>query len=153
MKSNYKQLLRNPDIQPTSDIIAEALQDANDSYIKFLNELANQDIDLEWRYYTDGKAWLGKGLYKWLGVRGGQKVTTVFWLSIWESFFKITIYIPEKARDDLFSLPFNNTVKQMINDSKQMGNRLKFFPLVFELNSNELFEQIHILFDFKKSLK
>ena len=153
MKSNYKQLLRNPDIQPTSDIIAEALQDANDSYIKFLNELANQDIDLEWRYYTDGKAWLGKGLYKWLGVRGGQKVTTVFWLSIWEAFFKITIYIPEKARDDLFSLPLNNTVKQMINDSKQMGNRLKFFPLVFELNSNELFEQIHILFDFKKSLK
>ena len=56
MKSNYKQLLRNPDIQLTSDIIAEALQDANDSYIKFLNELANQDIDLEWRYYTDGKA-------------------------------------------------------------------------------------------------
>lgn len=153
MKSNYKQLLRNPDIQPTSDIIAEALQDANDSYIKFLNELANQDIDLEWRYYTDGKAWLGKGLYKWLGVRGGQKVTTVFWLSIWEAFFKITIYIPEKARDDLFSLPLNNTVKQMINDSKQMGNRLKFFPLVFELNSNESFEQIHILFDFKKSLK
>ena len=153
MKSNYKQLLRNPNIQPTSDIIAEALQDANDSYIKFLNELANQDIDLEWRYYTDGKAWLGKGLYKWLGVRGGQKVTTVFWLSIWEAFFKITIYIPEKARDDLFSLPLNNTVKQMINDSKQMGNRLKFFPLVFELNSNELFEQIHILFDFKKSLK
>ena len=153
MKSNYKQLLRNPDIQPTSDIIAEALQDANDSYIKFLNELANQDIDLEWRYYTDGKAWLGKGLYKWLGVRGGQKVTTVFWLSIWESFFKITIYIPEKARDDLFSLPLNNTVKQMINDSKQMGNRLKFFPLVFELNSHELFELIHILFDFKKSLK
>ena len=153
MKSNYKQLLRNPDIQPTSDIIAEALQDANDSYIKFLNELANQDIDLEWRYYTDGKAWLGKGLYKWLGVRGGQKVTTVFWLSIWEAFFKITIYIPEKARDDLFSLPLNNTVKQMINDSKQMGNRLKFFPLVFELNSNESFEEIHILFDFKKSLK
>lgn len=153
MKSSDKQLLRNPDIQPTSDIIAEALQDANDSYIKFLNELANQDIDLEWRYYTDGKAWLGKGLYKWLGVRGGQKVTTVFWLSIWEAFFKITIYIPEKARDDLFSLPLNNTVKQMINDSKQMGNRLKFFPLVFELNSNESFEQIHILFDFKKSLK
>lgn len=41
MKSNYKQLLRNPDIQPTSEIIAEALQDANDSYIRFLNELAN----------------------------------------------------------------------------------------------------------------
>jgi len=80
-------------------------------------------------------------------------VTTVFWLSIWEGFFKITIYIPEKARDDLFSLPLNNTVKQMINDSKQMGNRLKFFPLVFELSSNESFEQIHILFDFKKSFK
>lgn len=44
MKSNYKQLLRNPNIQPTSDIIAEALQDANDSYIKFLNELASKTL-------------------------------------------------------------------------------------------------------------
>jgi len=122
-------------------------------YVSKIRYWGTLDIDLEWRYYTDGKAWLGKGLYKWLGVRGGQKVTTVFWLSIWEAFFKITIYIPEKARDDLFSLPLNNTVKQMINDSKQMGNRLKFFPLVFELDSNELFGQIHILFDFKKSLK
>ena len=65
---------------------------------------------------------------------------TVFWLSIWEGFFKVTIYIPEKARADIFSLPLDDEVKQMIADSKQMGEKLKYFPLVFELHSDEMFE-------------
>lgn len=70
MKSTRVQLLRNPDIEPSSDVIAKALGEANNAYIKFINELANHDIQLEWRYYNDGKAWLAKGLYKWTGVRG-----------------------------------------------------------------------------------
>ena len=90
-----EQLLRNPDIAPSSYVIAKALGEANNAYIKFINELANHGIQLEWRYYNDVKAWLAKGLYKWTGVRGGQKENTVFWLSIWDSFFKVTIYFPE----------------------------------------------------------
>jgi len=118
---------RNPDIQPSSDVIAKALGESNNAYIKFINELAGHDIHLEWSYYNDGKAWLAKGLFKWIGVRGGQNETTVFWLSIWDGFFKVTIYVPEKARADVFSLPLDNKVKLMIADSKQMG-KLKNFP-------------------------
>jgi len=87
MRSAKERLLRDPNVQPSDDVIAEALREATDAYVKFVNELAKHDIQLEWRYYTDGKAWLAKGLYKWTGVRGGQNEKTVFWLSIWDGFF------------------------------------------------------------------
>lgn len=152
MKTNAEQMLRNPDIHPSSDVIVKALGESNKAYIKFINELASQDIHLEWRYYNDGKAWLAKGLFKWTGVRGGQNETTVFWLSIWDSFFKVTIYLPEKARADVLSLPLDNEVKLMISESQQMG-KLKFFPLVFDLCSDEMLEAVFLLVDFRKNIK
>lgn len=151
MKKTKEQLLRNPNIQPSGDVIAKALGEANNVYRKFIDELSNHDIFLEWRYYNDGKAWLAKGLYKWTGVRGGMKVTTVFWLSIWDGFFKVTIYVPEKARADVLSLPLDHKVKLMITDSVQMG-KLKYFPLEFDLCSNEMFEAVFILADCRKSI-
>lgn len=91
MRLTKEQLLRNPDLVPSGDVIANALGEANNAYIKFINELESHDIYLEWRYYNDGKAWLAKGLYTWTGVRGGQNKTTVFWLSIWDGWKKIRI--------------------------------------------------------------
>ena len=152
MAINKEQLLRNPNIQPTDDVIAKALGESNDTYIKFINEIASHDIHLDWRYYNDGKAWLAKGLFKWTGVRGGQKETTVFWLSIWDGFFKVTIYVPEKARADVLSLPLDNEVKLMIAASQQMG-KLKHFPIVFDLCSDEMFEAVFLLADYRKSIK
>lgn len=152
METDKKQLLRNPDIQPTSDVIAEALGDANDAYAKFIKELEKHDIQLEWRYYIDGKAWLAKGIHRWSGVRGGQKTTTVLWLSIWDSFFNVTIYFPEKFRKDVQNLPTDETVKAMVENSKQMG-KMNYFPLVFNLYSDEVFESIFSLADFRKRIK
>ena len=152
MAINKEQLLRNPNMQPIDDVIAKALGESNDAYIKFINEIASYDIHLDWRYYNDGKAWLAKGLFKWTGVRGGQKETTVFWLSIWDGFFKVTIYVPEKARADVLSLQLNNEVKLMIEATQQMG-KLKYFPIVFDLCSDEMFEAVFLLADYRKSIK
>ena len=149
---NEKQLLRNPDIEPSDDVIAGALGASNNTYIMFVNELEKHHIRLEWRYYTDGKAWLGKGLYQWTGIRGCHKETTVFWLSAWDGFFKVTIYFPEKFRTDVLALPLDNTVKQMAADSKQMG-KLKYFPVTFELRSDKFLDAVFMLADFRKSLK
>lgn len=152
MSSTKKQELRNPDIQPSGLVIAKALGEANKAYIKFVSQLEDHDIKLEWRYYTDGKAWLAKGLYKWTGPRGGQKETTVFWLSIWEGFFKVSIFVPEKVRENVLSLPLDDEIKLMVADSKQMG-KLKYFPLVFDLHSDEMFEVVFSLADFRKNIK
>ncbi len=152
MAINKEQLLRNPNMQPTDDVIAKALGESNDTYIKFINEIASHDIHLDWCYYNDGKAWLAKGLFKWTGVRGGQKETTVFWLSIWDGFFKVTIYFPEKARADVLNLLLDNEVKLIIEATQQMG-KLKYFPIVFDLCSDEMFEAVFLLADYRKSIK
>ena len=89
---------------------------------------------------------------KWTGARGGQKEVTAFWLSIWDSFFKVTIYIPKKSRAEALSLPLDVEIKSMIEDTKQMG-KLKFFPVIFDLKSDELLGQVYTLIDFRKKLK
>lgn len=152
MKPTKEQLLRDPNTHPTKEVLSEILGQAYAAYVQFVSRLARHEVQLEWRYYTDGKAWLGKGIHKWVGARGGQKEATVFWLSIWDGFFKVTVYIPEKARASLLSLPVDVEVQQMAEDSSQMG-KLKFFPLTFEMHSDERLETIFTIVDFKKGLK
>ena len=149
---NEQQLLRDPDIMPTNEVLTEALGAANNTYVEFVKGLQSFGIKAEWRYYNDGKAWLGKGLYKWTGARGGQNEVTAFWLSIWNGFFKVTFYIPEKARSEALNLSINNETKKMIESAKQIG-KLKFFPLIFDLRSDDRFDDIFTLIDFRKSLK
>ena len=147
-----QQLLRDPTIEPTSEIIAEGLGAISGAYTKFIGGLASHDIAVDWRYYNDGKAWLGKGLYKWSTARSKEKETTVFWLSVWEGLFKVTIFIPEKHRADALALSLSGDVKKMLEEAKQIG-KLKFFPLVFELRTDALFSDVFALVDFKKEIK
>ena len=149
---NEEQLLRDPDVEPMDEVIAQALGKANNAYITFIDGLKAHDLEVDWRYYNDGKAWLGKGLYKWTTTRGTSKEITAFWLSIWNGFFKVSIFIPEKAREEALTLPLSNDVKEMVKNTPQMG-KLKFFPLVFDLHSDELFDAIYTLADFRKKIK
>ncbi len=147
-----QQLLRNPDVYPGSEVLAQALADAYGAYDKFAGGLESHGIQLEWRYYADGNAWLAKAVHQWTGARGGQNRTTAFWLSVWNGFFKVSFYIPEKARANALKLPIDDESRKTIADAKPMG-KLKFFPLVFELRSDELFETVFTLADFRKRLK
>ncbi|MEZ7872376.1 MAG: DUF3788 family protein, partial [Eubacteriales bacterium] len=60
METAKRQMLRDPGVEPTDEVIAMALGEANDAYLKFISQLKGMEIRLAWRYYTDGKAWLGK---------------------------------------------------------------------------------------------
>lgn len=125
---------------------------ANDAYKKFVDELGSHGIQVEWRYYKDGKAWLGKAIYRWTTARGTPKETTAFWLSIWDGFFKVGLLIPEKARMEALNLTLSNNTKMMIENAEQIG-KIKLFSLGFELFSDELFDDIFVLIDFRKMLK
>ena len=148
---NDLQLLRDTNIEPTSAVISNGLGAANDAYVGFLEKLEAHGVALNWRYYNDGKAWLGKGLYKWTTFRGTQKETTAFWLSVWENFFRVVIYIPEKYRAEALALSLSGETRKMIESAKQMG-KLKFFPLIFDLYSDEVFDEMFALIDFRKML-
>jgi len=147
-----QQLLRDPNAEPTKELIADCLGPSGSTYVAFMEQLHNHDVGMDWRYYNDGKAWLGKGLFKWVTSRGTPKEITVFWLAIWEGFFKVTVYVPEKHREAALSLTLSNEARKMIEDAKQIG-KLKFFPLSFEMHSGGKFDDLLTLIDFKKTLK
>jgi len=151
-ESVNKQLLRDPNIQPTDDVIAVALGEQYAAYTQFLDMLAGFGVTPQWRYYNDGKAWLAKGLYKWKSVRGTDKEKTIFWLSVWDGFFRVSFFFAEKAQLGFQSLAVGENIKKMIEDAKPMG-KLKFFPLIFDVRSDELFDNLGVLIDYQKSIK
>jgi hypothetical protein len=151
-ESADRQLLRDPNIQPTNDVIAEALGEQYAAYTQFLGMLAGFCVAPQWRYYNDGKVWLAKGLYKWKSVRGTDKEKTIFWLSIWDGFFRVSFYFAEKAQLGLRGLKISEKTKRMIEAAKPMG-KLKFFPLIFDMRSNDLFNDLGILINYQKSIK
>ena len=81
------QLLRDPQIFPTEDVLKNALEpDAYEVFASFMNVITSAEYGLtyEWRYYNDGKSWLCKILHK---------KKTVMWLSVWDGFFKISFFL------------------------------------------------------------
>lgn len=153
MKNKHIQLLRNPDIEPTDVVLKESLGDVYSAYLQFLNLLYQYNIDIVWRYYPDGKAWLAKGIYRWIGKRGSNKELTVFWCSIWNGYFKVVIYIPEDNREDLLSLSIDEELKHVISNLKRMGETFRTLPIVFDIHTNELLESMLKIIEYKKGLK
>ena len=80
-----------------------------------------------------------------------EKKVTVFWLSIWEGFFKISVFIPEKSREEVLGLPVSEDFKDVIKESKRMGEKLKYYPLIFEAKTEEFLNDLFVLFEFRKN--
>jgi hypothetical protein len=64
----------------------------------------------------------------------------------------VTFYVPEKSRADIYNLQLGDDVNLMVADSNQMG-KLKYFPITFDLDSDEMLKTVFLLADFKKSIK
>lgn len=149
--TNAQQLLRDANIEPTAEIIADGLGAANTVYLKFLAELEKYSISLmDWRYYNDGKAWLSKGEYKWTTARGTNKVKPIFWLSIWEQSFRVSFLFSEKVREELLSLSISTATKEIINNTEPNGKTMKYLPIIFDITDDSLLDDVYVLAQFRK---
>ena len=145
------QLLRNPDIQPTIEIIAEGLGVANGVYTSFLESLKEYGVSLmSWRFYNDGKAWLSKGEYKWTTTRGTDKVKPLFWLSIWEGFFKISFNFKFETKEELLNLPISEEAKDIIRNAEVSGKTMKYIPVILNVDDENQLNDIYVLMQFRK---
>jgi len=132
-----KQLLLDEAIYPSEDILQAALGDVYPAYQSFCGLLAEVQVSMEWRYYNDGKAWLCKCQHK---------KKTVFWLSVWEGYFKTAFFFTEAAYEGVKDLPFD---EQPIRE-KNVGRSI---PIVMELRAEGQFGDLEQLIQYKKSLK
>ena len=148
-----QQLLREPDIEPTDKVIVKGLGKTNKAYAKFIQELKQYDITLmDWRYYNDGRAWLTKGEYKWVSPRGANKVKPIFWLSIWEGFFKITFFFSTSIQPELLDLPISKGAKEIIRTAKPMGKTMRFISVIFDIKTDKQLSDVYTLAQFRKNL-
>ena len=136
-------LLRDADIFPSNKILEDALGEGFNILVSFLKTITNNEyaLTLEWRYYNDGKAWLGKAVYK---------KKTIFWLSVWEGFFKTSFFFTEKHLQAIAELNISETIKDEFAKAKTIG---KLIPMIFDVNKeNQLGDLLTVVW-FKKSLK
>lgn len=137
------QLLREQHISPTKEVLKNALGDSYLVYEALIEIITDSKYGLVtvWNYYKDGKAWLCKVSYK---------KKTVFWLSIWDKFFKIGFYFTEKNNLGVTELEIEEKIKEDFSSSKSIG---KLIPLVININKEEQINDVLKIIEYKKSLK
>ena len=151
MNKEQIQLLRDSNVEPSAEIIADGLGAARNTYTKFVKGLRQYDFSLMyWRFYNDGKAWLSKGEYKWTTARGTTKVKPLFWLSIWEGFFKIAFFFSTETRAELLALPISQEAEEIIKNAKPMGKTMRYIPITLDISDEKQLEDIFILAQFRK---
>lgn len=122
-------------IYPDERVLSRLLGQSYEVYTNLLELFQKYEMNYEWRYYHDGKAWLCK-------VQ--KKKKTIVWMSAWKGFMQATIYFPLRLLETVLALDISIDTKQNITNEKNVG---KSKPCTFEARSNEM------LIDFEKVMR
>jgi len=140
---NQIRLLHDSEIEPTDKVLENLLgNEVSNVYQEMLKIILDEfNIQHEWRYYNDGKSWLFKATFK---------KKTIFWLSAWEGFIKISFYFTEKTSSGVLELPINNKIKEDFTNAVRSG---KLIPLSIEIEQKEQLSDFREVVKYKISLK
>ena len=134
------QLLKEPEIFPSKEILKNALGKVYSVLEELETRLAQDEFGLtfDWKYYKDSKAWLCKVCHK---------KKTVFWLSVWEGFFKTSFFFLERHLEGIAAL---KTDENSFVIKKEWG---KMIPLIFNITDQKQFPDLLKIIKFKKAAK
>ena len=112
-------------------------------YKKLHTTITSPEFELnpEWNYYNDGKAWLCKVSYR---------KKTVFWLSVWNTGIKTSFYFTEKTRQGVLELAISDEIKQRFRNATLIG---KLIPLSMTILKEEHLSDLRKIIHYKKTLK
>ncbi len=136
-------LLKDPDSYPADEILRSVLKDSYPVYEETMKKITGADHGLvpQWNYYKDGKAWLCKV---------GFKKKTVFWLSVWDGYFKTGFYFVERHCHGVLELDIDKSIKEDFTSKKPIGT---LFPLAITVTSKDQIKDLLAVIEYKKSLK
>lgn len=136
-------LLKDKQVFPDDKVLKTALGESYTAYYELIKTVTADEFGLspQWNYYNDGKAWLCKV---------GYKKKTVFWLSVWEGYFKTAFYFTESNCDAIEGLEIAPEIKQSFRSATHIG---KLIPLVISVKSNIQLPDLLRIIAYKKSLK
>jgi len=136
-------LLRDSQVFPDDNILGVTLGASFSAYDQMMKRVTALEYGLmpQWNYYNDGKAWLCKVVFK---------KKTVFWLSVWDGYFKTAFYFTEKNSGGIEELDIDPHIKQSFKAARPTG---KLIPLVLQISSIEQLPDLMKIIEYKKSLK
>jgi hypothetical protein len=136
-------VLKEKDIFPSKEVLEIALGESYLAYEELIKNVTDARYGLEtvWNYYNDGKSWLCKVCYK---------KKTIFWLSVWDKYFKTGFYFTEKTGLGIKELDIDNEIKESFDRNKPIG---KLIPLGITVSQKEQISDILKVVEYKKSLK
>ena len=137
------QFLRDPDHSPEKDVLENVLKESYLVYDELIKTITASDIGLvpQWNYYKDGKTWLCKVCYK---------KKTVFWLSVWDRYFKTGFFFTEKNCPGVENLNIDDNIKADFKNNKHIG---RLIPLSIDINRRDQIDDLLKIIEYKKSLK
>ena len=133
-------LLREPEIIPSKEVLKDALGEVYSVLEELETQLTETEFALtfDWHYYRDSKGWLCKVCHK---------KKTVFWLSVWEGFFKTSFFFLERHLEGIAALEID---ENSFTIEKEWG---KMIPLIFTINNKKQFPDLLKVIEFKKKSK
>ena len=137
------QLLREQEIYPSEDVLKGVLGQVYDVWTEFETQVTQGELalTLEWNYYRDAKSWLCKVCHK---------KKTVFWLSVWEGFFKAGFTFTEKHLKGIADLDISEQIKEDFCRAKPFG---KLLPMGINIDRREQIADVLKVVKFKKEWK
>ena len=134
------QLLREQEIFPSKEVLQNTLGKVYSVLEELETRLTQDDFALtfDWKYYNDGKSWLCKVCHK---------KKTVFWLSVWEGFFKTSFFFLERHLEGIAALEIE---ENSFIIEKEWG---KMIPFIFNINDKKQFPDLLKIIRFKKAAK
>lgn len=136
-----KLALTNKDQYPDSEILEAVLEKSFPLYQRTVQALSADDIQITWNYYNDGKAWMGKLLWK---------KKNLGWLHIYNGLFKITIYFTEKHRSGIEVLDINPHIKSSFLQAPTAG---KLLPMTFQMEQEKELSVLLYIIGYKKKCR
>lgn len=133
--------LKDKEQFPTPEVLGTVLEDSFPAYEQLEKELADIGTSIEWRYYNDGKAWMGKLM---------AKKKNLGWLHVYPGFFTVTCFCMEKHLETIAASALPQQIKDQVL-GKNFESKLK--PMRLEVHAVEQLTDAYKLLDFKKGLK
>ena len=134
------QLLTEQEIFPSKEVLKSALGNVYNVLEELEAQLSQSEfaITFDWHYYKDSKSWLCKVAYK---------KKTIFWLSIWDGFFKTSFFFLQRHLDEISALKIEDPGLII---EKEWG---KMIPFIFSIKDKNQLPDLLKMVRFKKLSK
>lgn len=129
--------LTDANLFPDETVLRGVLGAGYSVYLALLDGFEPRGLSLEWRYYRDGKAWLGKVQHK---------RRTIVWMSAWEGFVRATVYVAEKDVPGLRGLDLSPATKDALGAAKRVGKSL---PCTFDVTGTTSLRELEAVMGYK----